>query len=436
MAPVTLSPPGVVLAVALNVGALIMMRQLCGRPQARQAGTGGRAATAGGARQQEAGTHSSVTGRTAGVAAAPAAPPWTTSMPLPPGAAHGWKRALVLVPSVRDDRAGRDLVRSTWMRDVEPGTPAAAELGMEVEVKFVVGNSIAARVEDRHPFASTESCRNATLYSFRILEELEAHKDVLMLSVLDNSMTLKSMAMFEWAFHNRPGVDYVLKVDMDTYVHWPRFRDYLRTAMVRPGANGNVVVGRRHMNAGLLAPRYSLKVGGELYGCSMAHLAAILHVARTSSTLTLQGLLGSAMHQLKREGAKWRHLYTKRNLPPENWAALLNFVHEDIAMSILLHTVQAQWTVLSDTQLNLYWAHGKKLKDPHEYLKCHQTGKCIGDGGKRAQLRFKPRRPHDAPVPRSNGAKRPGQSTPGTEATRATGASEGRFAPGGSSRTT
>mgnify|MGYP001481775674 CR=1 FL=1 len=423
MAPVTLSNPGVVLAVALNVGALIMMRQLCGHTQARPRGTGGRAATAGGAREEEAGTHS-------GVAVTPAAPPLTPSMPLRPGAAAGWKRALVLVPSVLNDRAGRDLVRSTWMRDVEPGTPAAAELGMEVEVKFVVGNSIAARVEDRHPFASTESCRNATLYSFRILEELEAHKDVLMLSVLDNSLTLKSMAMFEWAFHNRPGVDYVLKVDMDTYVHWPRFRDYLRTAMVRPGANGSVVVGRRHTNTGLFAPRYTLKVGGELYGCSMAHLAAILHVARASSTLTLQGLLGSAMHQLKREGAKWRHVYTKRNLPPENWAALVNFVHEDIAMSILLHTVQARWTVLSDKQLNLYWAHGKKLKDPHEYLKCHQTGKCIGDGGKRAQLRFKPRRPHDAPVLRSNGAKRPGQSTPGAEATRATGA------PGGSSRTT
>ena len=57
------------------------------------------------------------------------------------------------------------------------------------------------------------------------VQENRGHSDIVFLSVLDRTMTIKSVASFEWAYHNRPGVDFVIKADPDTYIYWPRFSD-------------------------------------------------------------------------------------------------------------------------------------------------------------------------------------------------------------------
>ena len=296
-----------------------------------------------------------------------------------PGAAK--PRVLVLIPTRYSDVGRRDLLRKTWINKSKTGSMSPA-LMVDVEVLFVVGNAVSTALTREDPLRDEAVCINATALDMGPVQENRRHRDIVFLSVLDSAMTIKSVASFEWAYHNRPGVDFVIKADSDTYIYWPRFSEYLLASIAH---HTSVVVGRAHPNLWTLGHPYEAKVGGELYGCSWGCLDALMRLA-LQSVGTLQGLLMLMLSHLG-QYRKDTIVFTPNNTPQKALAAqtLLLYHHEDYAVSILFHAMPAQWMTLDFKQARHSWVHGGRLKRGEYFLHCHQTGDCGGSDSNQRQ---------------------------------------------------
>ncbi|KAH9518783.1 Beta-1,3-galactosyltransferase 4 [Bulinus truncatus] len=126
---------------------------------------------------------------------------------------------LVMVMSVLGESQARGVVRATWASAATEQAWPHRRINSRVGVVFVVGN------EDEAGVGSREN----------VTSEAEAHGDVLFLNMSDTyrNLTLKVLSSLRWAKDACPGVKFVAKVDMDTFVNVPLLVDTLMAAEVR-----------------------------------------------------------------------------------------------------------------------------------------------------------------------------------------------------------
>ena len=188
---------------------------------------------------------------------------------------------LALVPTRFNDTAGRDLLRTTWVDRTKPGWER--DLDVDVETLFVIGVDIGVDtdyVTDPH-LRKRSKCFKKQGFDFGPYQEMEKHHDILMLPVLDSALTLKSAAMFEWAYSNRPHADYILKIDSDTYVYWPHYQTKF------PRTQERVVVGRKHPDKHTLSATLLVQFRRCLFPS--------LHISGADTVLWVHRLLSLAM---------------------------------------------------------------------------------------------------------------------------------------------
>ena len=105
--------------------------------------------------------------------------------------------------------------------------------------------------------------------------------------------TFKTAQMFTWAYHNRPYADFVLKVDTDTYLNWPKLINYFpfpeHHDALPLSAQSMFYFGKGHGIRPSKAIDDLVCACGEIYGYSQSLLRFIFKYGGNS------GILGSLL---------------------------------------------------------------------------------------------------------------------------------------------
>ncbi|XP_068431445.1 beta-1,3-galactosyltransferase 5-like [Clinocottus analis] len=174
-----------------------------------------------------------------------------------PKACEQQKPFLVLiVPVAPDNRAHRDVIRSSWggEREVE---------GRAVVLFFLMGLHGGSGAGMPQP-------------DKQLLQESREHRDLLQSDFLDSykNLTIKTMVMLEWLDAHCPGASYAMKIDSDMFLNVPMLVGMLanapRTNYMTGLVQGNAAVLRQRTSKWFLPeeifpspsyPRYALGMG-------------------------------------------------------------------------------------------------------------------------------------------------------------------------------
>ncbi|XP_034385371.1 beta-1,3-galactosyltransferase 1-like [Cyclopterus lumpus] len=123
---------------------------------------------------------------------------------------------VLMVPVAPDNRADRDVIRSTW------GSERAA-LGNAVALFFLMGLHGGEGVGPRPGPGWTDG---------PLLQESLEHRDLIQSDFLDSykNLTIKTMVMLEWLDAHCPGASYAMKVDTDMFLNVPKLVGMLANA--------------------------------------------------------------------------------------------------------------------------------------------------------------------------------------------------------------
>ncbi|BFZ19951.1 hypothetical protein BsWGS_22989 [Bradybaena similaris] len=135
---------------------------------------------------------------------------------------------LVIQPSVLDRRHERDLVRSTWGSVAKTQSWPNRTMNAEVKVVFVVARQPPEATTTERQLTHSQPDGQSDDWK-QIQSEANQHQDLLFIDMLDGyrNLTLKLVSAFTWVRDNCPCVQFVLKVDFDTFVNVPLLVDTL-----------------------------------------------------------------------------------------------------------------------------------------------------------------------------------------------------------------
>jgi len=134
---------------------------------------------------------------------------------------------VLMVPVAPDDKAHRNVIRSTWGGEREA-------LGRAVALFFLMGLHAAPRAG-----------AGAAWTNERLLRESREHGDLIQSDFLDSykNLTIKTMVMLEWLDAHCPGAAYAMKVDTDMFLNLPKLVGMLASAPRTGYMTGQVQAG-------------------------------------------------------------------------------------------------------------------------------------------------------------------------------------------------
>ena len=191
---------------------------------------------------------------------------------------------VAIVPSPPGDSATRRVIRGTWGGAISsrrwPGVPGP--LPAASQVFFVLGTS-----------------RHADL-ARRVQQEAEEHDDLIVGDFHDSyrNLTLKTLAGLSWVSRRCSGTRFVMKVDQDTLVDFPRLLHFLlrHQSSLRNAVVGKLYYDSQRLNSGkwkvsaLEYPfsRYPTFAGGPCYLISTEAVPRMVNASRFLPSLSME----------------------------------------------------------------------------------------------------------------------------------------------------
>ncbi|KAL8619059.1 hypothetical protein ACOMHN_020757 [Nucella lapillus] len=187
---------------------------------------------------------------------------------------------VVLVISPAKDFSTRKLIRNTWGRAVKDNRWPNAWVSVYVEVYFVLGLSL------NYNSSSLKNLKS------NLSAEAELYDDIIVGDFIDayNNLTLKTLTGLNWARQHCSHTDFVMKVDQDTLVDFPRLADYLlqHRLELRKAIIGKFYFNAKPMNSGkwrIVPSQYPLSLyptyaGGPCYIISTDIVDGLVNVSQ------------------------------------------------------------------------------------------------------------------------------------------------------------
>ena len=205
---------------------------------------------------------------------------------------------VALVPSPPHDAASRRLIRRTWGRALAtarwPGLPGP--LAASGDVFFVLGTATAAGGGGTGTGTDAPAAPEDAL----VAAEARRYGDLIVGDFLDSyrNLTRKTLLGLSWASRHCAATRFVVKVDQDTLVDFPRLLDFLlrHEPRLRHAVVGKLYFDSRRLSAGKwrVGPeeypfsRYPTFAGGPCYLLSTAAVAGLVNVSRFLPPLAME----------------------------------------------------------------------------------------------------------------------------------------------------
>ena len=271
----------------------------------------------------------------------PELPSLPTLLVTPGGVCHQSPPFMVaVVSSLPSDTALRQLIRDTWGKALrERAWPRGEPVQASVEVVFVLGLT-------------------PSVSSRRLVEdEAQQHGDLIVGDFADSyrNLTLKTLTALKWASHKCSGARFLMKVDQDTLVDFPRLLDFL---LQHQRELSNAVIGNLYFNSKRLTEGkwkvsdeeyplylYPTFAGGPCYLVSGDAVGRLLKASYRQPRLTLEDVMVTGV-LAKVAGVRRLHMQQL-----ENW-----WRNDACCAFLQKERFQVSMTELSPAQLRHVWS--------------------------------------------------------------------------------